>query len=50
MQVREKLAEGFIWGAALLTVSFLVLIIGYIMVSGRVVATVIKSVPPSAAG
>jgi phosphate transport system permease protein len=34
MQVREKLAEGFIWGAALLTVSFLVLIIGYIMVQG----------------
>lgn len=34
VQVREKLAKGFIWGAALLTVSFLVLIIGYIMVQG----------------
>jgi phosphate transport system permease protein len=32
--LQEKLAKWFIWCAALLTVSFLVLIIGYIMVRG----------------
>jgi len=34
VQVKEKLAECFVWGAALLTVGTLVIIIGYIMLQG----------------
>ena len=34
MQVKEKLAACFVWGAALLTVGALVVIIGYIMIQG----------------
>lgn len=34
MLVQDKLAKWFVWGAALLTVSFLILIIAYIMVQG----------------
>lgn len=34
MQVKEKLAACFVWGAALLTLGTLVIIIGYIMIQG----------------
>ncbi|MGB4044177.1 MAG: hypothetical protein WBK18_09845, partial [Thermacetogeniaceae bacterium] len=34
VQVKEKLAACFVWGAALLTVGALVVIIGYIMIQG----------------
>ena len=34
VQVKEKLAACFVWGAALLTVGALVIIIGYIMFQG----------------
>jgi hypothetical protein len=32
MPIQEKLAKWFIWGSALLTVSILALIVGYVMV------------------
>jgi DHA3 family macrolide efflux protein-like MFS transporter len=34
MPIQEKLAKWFIWGSALLTVSILALIVGYVMVQG----------------
>ncbi len=34
IKLKERLAEGFVWGAALLTVAILVLIVGYILVQG----------------